>query len=111
MLLPCFLAVSFCTILMCCMRSWVRSQPLLALGGVASAAMAILTSIGLLLFCGFRMTSIAYSMPFIVFSMGVDNVFILLSSWRATDTRLSLDERMAKTFGDAGVSITLTCEL
>ncbi|PIO54086.1 hypothetical protein TELCIR_24559, partial [Teladorsagia circumcincta] len=39
----------------------------LAVGGVVSAAMAIASAIGLLLLLGFGMTSVAYSMPFIVF--------------------------------------------
>ena len=40
--------------------------------------------------------------------MGVDNVFILLSAWRATSYELSLMERMMETFSDAAVSITVT---
>nr|CDJ96696.1 Patched domain containing protein [Haemonchus contortus] len=80
----------------------------LAVGGVISAAMAIASAIGLLLLLGFGMTSVAYSMPFIVFSVGVDNVFILLSAWRSSPTHLSLQKRMEETFADAGVSITVT---
>ena len=67
MLGPCFLVVSAYTILSCCVCSWVRSRPLLAVGGVISAAMAITSGVGLLLLLGFSMTSVAYSMPFIVF--------------------------------------------
>jgi hypothetical protein len=40
---------------------------LLAIGGVISAGMAIVSAVGLLLLGGFKMTSVAYSMPFIVF--------------------------------------------
>uniref|UniRef100_A0A914D0N6 SSD domain-containing protein n=1 Tax=Acrobeloides nanus TaxID=290746 RepID=A0A914D0N6_9BILA len=108
MLGPCFIVVSVYTILSCCVLSWVRSRPLLAVGGVLSAAMAIVSGVGLLLLAGFNMTSVAYSMPFIVFSVGVDNVFILLSAWRSTSYELSLMERMRETFGDAAVSITVT---
>uniref|UniRef100_A0A1I7XJZ0 Transmembrane protein n=1 Tax=Heterorhabditis bacteriophora TaxID=37862 RepID=A0A1I7XJZ0_HETBA len=39
----------------------------LAIGGVISAAMAISSAVGLLLLLGYGMTSVAYSMPFIVF--------------------------------------------
>lgn len=42
---------------------WFR----LAVGGVISAALAISSAVGLLLLLGFGMTSVAYSMPFIVF--------------------------------------------
>ncbi|KAK0418715.1 hypothetical protein QR680_013732 [Steinernema hermaphroditum] len=108
MLGPCFGVVSVYTIVMCCVISWTRSRPLLAIGGVISAAMAIVSGVGLLLLFGFKITSVAYSMPFIVFSVGVDNVFILLSAWRSTNYELTLVERMMETFGDAAVSITVT---
>ncbi|VDM48601.1 unnamed protein product [Toxocara canis] len=67
MLLPCFVVVSLYTIACCCVASWVRSRPWLAIGGVLSAAMAIISAVGLLLLCGYKMTSVAYSMPFIIF--------------------------------------------
>ncbi|GMR41816.1 hypothetical protein PMAYCL1PPCAC_12011 [Pristionchus mayeri] len=86
----------------------IRSRPWLAIGGVISAAMAICSGVGLLLHLDFGMTSVAYSMPFIVFSVGVDNVFILLSAWRSTPTHHGLRERMRETFADAAVSITVT---
>ncbi|CAJ0943304.1 unnamed protein product, partial [Mesorhabditis belari] len=108
MLLPCFFAVSIYTILTCCVFSWRRSRPWLAIGGVISAAMAIASGVGLMLLLGFGMTSVAYSMPFIVFSVGVDNVFILLSAWRATPTHENLEHRLRETFAEAAVSITVT---
>ncbi|CAJ0596985.1 unnamed protein product [Cylicocyclus nassatus] len=80
----------------------------LAIGGVISAAMAIISAVGLLLLSGFGMTSVAYSMPFIVFSVGVDNVFMLLSAWRSSPSNESLEKRMEDTFAEAGVSITVT---
>uniref|UniRef100_A0A0N5BAG7 SSD domain-containing protein n=1 Tax=Strongyloides papillosus TaxID=174720 RepID=A0A0N5BAG7_STREA len=108
MLVPCFLAVTLYTIFSCCVTSWIRSRPWLALGGVISAALAIISGVGLLLHCKYKMTSVAYSMPFIIFSVGVDNIFIVLSAWRATNYDSSLEERMSETFSDAAVSITVT---
>lgn len=35
-------------------------------------------------------------------------MFVLLASWRKTPTWMSLEDRMALTFHDAGVSITVT---
>lgn len=67
MLGPCFTVVSLYTVVCCCVRSWVRSRPWLAIGGVINAAMAIISAVGLLLLADFKITSIAYSMPFIVF--------------------------------------------
>uniref|UniRef100_A0A1I7TM67 SSD domain-containing protein n=1 Tax=Caenorhabditis tropicalis TaxID=1561998 RepID=A0A1I7TM67_9PELO len=70
--------------------------------------MAIASAVGLLLLAGYGMTSVAYSMPFIVFSVGVDNVFILLSAWRSTSSTETFEHRMEETFADAAVSITVT---
>lgn len=67
MLLPCFIAISLYTVICCCVASSVRSRPWLGLGGVLSAAMAIISAVGLLLLCGYNMTSVACSMPFIIF--------------------------------------------
>lgn len=101
------------------MKSWTLSRPLLAFFGVISAAMSISSSIGLLLLIGFQMTSMVYAIPIIIFgkflilfnkflAVGVDNIFILLSVWRSTSPKMNLNERMAKTYGDAAVSITIT---
>uniref|UniRef100_A0A0N4ZGA0 SSD domain-containing protein n=1 Tax=Parastrongyloides trichosuri TaxID=131310 RepID=A0A0N4ZGA0_PARTI len=108
MLVPCFVVVTCYTILSCCVTSWIRSRPWLALGGVISAALAIISGVGLLLHCKYNMTSVAYSMPFIIFSVGVDNIFIVLSAWRATNYDDTLEQRMSATFSDAAVSITVT---
>ena len=40
--------------------------------------------------------------------IGMDDTFVLLAAWRRTDDRLSVPERMAHAYADAGVSITIT---
>ncbi|PRD35698.1 UNVERIFIED_CONTAM: Ptchd3 [Trichonephila clavipes] len=40
--------------------------------------------------------------------IGMDDTFVLLAAWRRTDDRLSVPERLAHTYADAGVSITIT---
>uniref|UniRef100_A0A914GUF8 SSD domain-containing protein n=1 Tax=Globodera rostochiensis TaxID=31243 RepID=A0A914GUF8_GLORO len=107
-LLPCFVTVSLFSMLLCCCSSPVFSRPLLALSGVLSVALAISSGTGFLLLLGFPVTSVVLAMPFIIFSVGVDNVFILLAVWRSTPALMSFEQRMARTFGDAGVSITIT---
>ena len=38
----------------------------------------------------------------------MDDAFVLIASWRQTDSRLSIPDRMSKTYSDAAVSITIT---
>ncbi|KHJ81117.1 hypothetical protein OESDEN_19197 [Oesophagostomum dentatum] len=41
-------------------------------------------------------------------TVGVDNVFMLLSAWRSSPSHETLEKRMEDTFAEAGVSITVT---
>uniref|UniRef100_A0A915Q3X8 SSD domain-containing protein n=1 Tax=Setaria digitata TaxID=48799 RepID=A0A915Q3X8_9BILA len=108
MLFPCFLTILLYTVVCCCLPSWIYSRPWLAAGGVISAASAVISAIGLLLLLGYHITSVAYLMPFIIFSVGVDNVFITLSTWRSMPLIAPFEFRMKKVFSDATVSITVT---
>lgn len=86
MLAPMFFVVTVFTVACCCVGSWVRSRPWLAVGGVLSAGMAIVSGVGLLLLLGFKFTSVAYSMPFIVFcKLAIFSPSLAMSSsWRAS---------------------------
>ncbi|KAL4002135.1 Patched family protein [Acanthocheilonema viteae] len=108
MLLPSFLTVLLYTTLCCCLPSWIYSRPWLAIGEVISVAAAVISGIGLLLLLGYHIISVAYLMPFVAFSFGVDNVFITLSAWRSTSLITSFNLRIKKAFTDASLSITVT---
>ena len=45
---------------------------------------------------------------FFVTGIGIDDMFILVSSWRYTSFKLSTEERLGQTLKDAAVSITIT---
>ncbi|KJH50304.1 hypothetical protein DICVIV_03587 [Dictyocaulus viviparus] len=45
---------------------------------------------------------------FNILAIGVDNIFIFLSAWRSSLPQASHEQRMQKTFAQAGVSITVT---
>ncbi|XP_023244124.1 patched domain-containing protein 3-like [Centruroides sculpturatus] len=79
----------------------LRSKPWMGLACVFSAGMAIVTSFGLLGYCGMEN---AYTNIF----TEVDDSFVLIASWRITDSNKFVEKRMADTFAAAGVSITLT---
>ena len=40
--------------------------------------------------------------------IGIDDMFILVSAWRYTSTKLSVEERIGQTLQSAAVSITIT---
>ena len=44
----------------------------------------------------------------LILGIGIDDLFILISAWRYTSTKLSVEERTGQTLQSAAVSITIT---
>ncbi|XP_067123939.1 patched domain-containing protein 3-like [Centruroides vittatus] len=44
----------------------------------------------------------------LIAGIGMDDTFVMLSAWMKTDPKKSVEERMAETFTESGVSITIT---
>ncbi|KAJ8036580.1 Patched domain-containing protein 3 [Holothuria leucospilota] len=101
--LICFAVVSCIMV-----RDSRQSKPWLGLLGVVSAAMAVVSSVGLLSYCGVPFNQVTVSMAFIVLGIGLDDMFIMVATWRHTNQNLSVQERMAVTYEDAALSITIT---
>ncbi|XP_078593908.1 patched domain-containing protein 3-like [Branchiostoma floridae x Branchiostoma japonicum] len=96
------------SILSCMMLDMVRSKPWLGMLGAVSAGLAVVSSMGLCLYCGVTFTSVVASMPFLIIGIGVDDMFIMLAAWRKTHPGGSVEERMRETYAEAAVSITIT---
>ncbi|XP_067285708.1 patched domain-containing protein 3-like [Pseudorasbora parva] len=102
-----FLAITVS--IMSCMRlDCVRTKVWVAAFGAVSAGMAVLASFGLLLFCGMPFSMTVATAPFLILGVGVDDMFIMISSWQKTDVNKAVEIRLAETYKDAGVSITIT---
>ncbi|XP_067131922.1 patched domain-containing protein 3-like, partial [Centruroides vittatus] len=89
-------------------NSWLRSKPLLGLAGVINAGMAVSSAFGLMAASGVEFTYWNTTIPFLVLVTEIDDAFVLIACWRITDPKDSVEKRMEVTYGEAGVSITLT---
>ncbi|KAG1927607.1 SSD domain-containing protein [Pimephales promelas] len=108
------------SILSCLRLDCVRTKVWMAVFGVVSAGMAVLASFGLLLFCGMPFAMTVQTAPFLVLAdvqrltvccppgVGVDDMFILISCWQTTEVHKAVELRLAETYKEAGVSITIT---
>uniref|UniRef100_A0A8C5Q6M2 Patched domain-containing protein 3 n=1 Tax=Leptobrachium leishanense TaxID=445787 RepID=A0A8C5Q6M2_9ANUR len=86
----------------------VRNKLWVATFGVISPGLAIVSSFGLLLFCGVPYVITVANAPFLILGVGVDDMFIIISSWEQTNVKSTVEKRMADTYAAAGVSITIT---
>ncbi|XP_023243000.1 patched domain-containing protein 3-like [Centruroides sculpturatus] len=89
-------------------NSWIKSKPLLGLASVVNAGLAVSSSFGLMAASGVEFTYWNATIPFLVLVTEIDDAFVLIACWRTTDPRDAVEKRIEVTYGEAGVSITLT---
>ncbi|KAI8483416.1 Patched domain-containing protein 3 [Branchiostoma belcheri] len=90
------------SVVSCMMLDWVLTKPWLAVTGVLSAALAIVSSMGVLPLAGGSFHSLNAAIPFLLLGIGVDDMFVLIAAWRKCDVRHPLEERMGRAILDAG---------
>ncbi|XP_023231665.1 patched domain-containing protein 3-like [Centruroides sculpturatus] len=103
-----FVFVTVFCMVTCMSNSWAKSKPFLGLASVVSAGLAVVTSFGLMSILGIQNTIWNISIPFLVLVTEIDDAFVLIACWRISNPKHKVYKRMEKTFGEAGVSITLT---
>ncbi|KAL1528326.1 hypothetical protein AB1Y20_009680 [Prymnesium parvum] len=98
-------AYSFFILIRC--RTPMRSRASLTAAGIASCgiAIAIAYSMGSLVE---PINQVINVLPFVLIGIGVDDMFVLISSLEAIPMDLPVDERIAMGMASAGVSITIT---
>ncbi|BFZ24035.1 hypothetical protein BsWGS_27076 [Bradybaena similaris] len=88
----------------------VSSRMMLANAGVFGVVVGIIGAIGVVSLSGVNYVSLVGTMPFLTLGIGVDDMFLLMSSWSETLplTDLTIPERMATIYRKAGIGITIT---
>ncbi|XP_072535271.1 patched domain-containing protein 3-like [Salminus brasiliensis] len=108
-----FFSITYClainiSIISCLSLDCVRNKVWVASCGVLSAGLAVLSSFGLLHFCGVSFSMTVATSPFLILGIGVDDMFIMISCWQKTKVMDQVEDRLAKTYREAAVSITIT---
>ncbi|KAK1790765.1 hypothetical protein P4O66_014620, partial [Electrophorus voltai] len=102
-----FITIVF-SVLSCIRLDNVRNKVWVASLGVISAGLAVLSSFGLLLLLNVQFVITVASSPFLILGIGIDDMFIMISCWQQTNVQDSVADRMAQTYREAAISITVT---
>ena len=97
----------------------MASKPLLGLAGLLITCLAQASGFGLAMYLGFpwQVLPTTLALPqainlvavFLILGIGMDSVFLLLASWgRSAATGTDVVARVAATYADAAVSLTIT---
>ncbi|NWV02113.1 PTHD3 protein, partial [Upupa epops] len=91
--------------------SCVRNNVWLACCGVVSAGLAVLSSFGLMLFCGVPFVVTVANAPFLILGVGVDDMFLMIASWEQSSSKHKKSDvraLLAETYSEAALSVTIT---
>ncbi|KAG5850426.1 hypothetical protein ANANG_G00082290 [Anguilla anguilla] len=102
-----FLSTTF-AIISCMRLDNVWTKVWVATFGVLSAGLAVLSSFGMLLYIGVPFSMTVATAPFLILGIGVDDMFIMISAWQQTNVCDSVEKRLADTYKEAAISITIT---
>ncbi|KAM7369688.1 hypothetical protein PAMP_010992 [Pampus punctatissimus] len=109
---PLFLITYACAItfsvISCLRMDNVRNKLWVAVFGVLSSGLAILSSFGLLLYIGVPFVITVANSPFLILGIGLNNMFIMVSDWQHTNVKDPVPKRMAQSYKGAMISITVT---
>ncbi|CAJ0933790.1 unnamed protein product, partial [Mesorhabditis belari] len=87
---------------------WLKSKPWVAVSGLATTLLAIGSGFGCLLLLGVNYNVINTIIPFLIISIGIDDMFIMVACWESSDSRKPVPQRISQTLAHAGVAITIT---
>ncbi|ETN86389.1 patched family protein [Necator americanus] len=100
------LLVLFC-MTACSSKNVVRSQPFIGFFAMLNATMATIASMALLFYVRYPFLPLVLIMPFLIVSIGTDNMFLMLKSWRLTQ-QSDVDRRFVEALTETAASLFLT---
>ena len=97
------------TVINCLSTDWVTAKPLLGAAGLLTVCLAMVSGFGLAMYLGFPWQAINLVAVFLLLGIGLDSVFIILSSWaRSAAHSKDVVTRVSVTFAEVAVSLTIT---
>uniref|UniRef100_A0AAF5D4J6 SSD domain-containing protein n=1 Tax=Strongyloides stercoralis TaxID=6248 RepID=A0AAF5D4J6_STRER len=101
------------TIIFCISKKDPFSRVILGLCSLINAGMAVITSIGILIGIGFPFLEIIYIIPFLMLSIGTDNIFLMLQAWKENIKKENLNndnviDVLSKAISEVSCSILMT---
>ncbi|CEF65843.1 Sterol-sensing domain and Patched family-containing protein [Strongyloides ratti] len=100
------------TTIFCISKKNPISRILLGFFSLLNAGMAVITSIGILIGIGFPFLEIVYIIPFLMLSIGTDNMFLMLQAWKEKNEKANANDNnvenvLSKAIGEVGCSILM----
>ncbi|XP_012787438.1 patched domain-containing protein 3 [Sorex araneus] len=95
-------------VISCFRISCLRNKMCVAIFGVFSVALAVISGFGLLLYLGVPFVLIVANAPFLILGVGVDDVFIMISAWQESGYSENISQRLSDIYFKVAVSITIT---
>ncbi|XP_059043596.1 patched domain-containing protein 3-like [Mustela lutreola] len=103
-----YLLIILFAIISCYRCDCVRNKMWTAAFGVISAALAVVSGFGLMLYMGVPFVIIVANSPFLILGVGVDDMFIMISAWQKTSLMDNIKQRLSSVYSKVAVSITIT---
>ncbi|XP_021045152.1 patched domain-containing protein 3 isoform X1 [Mus pahari] len=103
-----YILIILFAVVSCSRLDCIRNKMCVAIFGVFSVAMSVVSGFGLMLHLGVPFVIIVANSPFLILGVGVDDMFIMISAWQKTSLSESIRERLSNSYSKVAVSITIT---